>query len=216
MTKTRPSALATELQEIGYLKSPRLVDAFNAIDRADFVSAKFRDRAYEEVPLPIGFGQTISQPLTVAFLLEALAPEAGERILDVGAGSGYQTALLAWSVGPKGLVIGVERISELADLARANLSHYPALKGRWEIVIADGSKGCLEKSPYDRIAAAASAAELPSSWIEQVKIGGRIVAPVGEAIVAVDKISETEFTKTTYPGFAFVPLIKDETPRTRD
>src|SRR3989338_8071025 len=97
----------------GYLKTPLIIEAFKKIDRADFVSENLRDEAYENYPLPIGFDQTISQPLTVAFMLELLQPQPGEKILDIGSGSGWTTTLLAFCVGKEGRGFGLERIPEL-------------------------------------------------------------------------------------------------------
>src|SRR3989344_867492 len=105
--------LIQELLSGGYLKTPRIIDAFRLIDRADFVLPEYKDEACGNYPLPIGEGQTISQPLTVAFMLELLNPQPGEKILDIGAGSGWQTALLAEIVGPKGQIVAIERIPKL-------------------------------------------------------------------------------------------------------
>src|SRR3989344_5326068 len=106
------SALLRELIQGKYLKTPRLINAFLAIDRKDFVPPDLSDQAYDNEPLPIGYGQTISQPLTVAFMLEELSPKPGEKILDIGAGSGWQTALLAYIVSgskAQGKVVAIER-----------------------------------------------------------------------------------------------------------
>src|SRR3990170_6021596 len=124
--------LIQELIETGYLKTPRIIDAFQNIDRVDFVPEPFKGEAYENYPLSIGFGQTISQPLTVAFMLELLQPKEGEKILDVGAGSGWLSALLAYIVGNPlrqpanggGKIIGIERIPELKEMAEKNISKY--------------------------------------------------------------------------------------------
>src|SRR3990167_8942650 len=105
--------LVDELTRGGYLKNPALIEAFREVDRADFVPKEFKEEAYVNAPLPIGDDQTISQPLTVAFMLEHLLPQPGEKILDVGTGSGWQLALLAHVVGERGKVIGIERIEKL-------------------------------------------------------------------------------------------------------
>ncbi len=198
----------------GYLKTPRLIEAFKKIDRADFVSEEYRHLAYINEPLPIGHNQTISQPLTVAFMLEFLEPKPGEKILDIGSGSGWQTALLAQIVGPEGKVLAMERILELKSMTEANLKKYSFVeKGIVKVIYENAGKGApqslVPKGGFDKIIAAASAENIPAIWKEQLKIGGRIVAPVGHSIVAIDKISENEFREKEYFGFAFVPLIED-------
>ena len=112
--------LVKELISSGYLKTPEIIDAFQKIDRKDFVSDEYKDRAYVNAPLPIGYGQTISQPLTVAFMLELLQPEKGNKILEIGSGSGWQTALLARVVGDEGRVFAIELIPELEQFGRKN------------------------------------------------------------------------------------------------
>ena len=124
MTK---DSLIESLISQGVLKTLSIVRAFKKVDRADFVLPEYLGAAYEDCPLPIGFGQTISQPFTVALMLEWLAPEKGQKILDIGCGSGWTTALLSSIVGKKGRVVGIERISGLAEFAAQNLSKYPSL-----------------------------------------------------------------------------------------
>lgn len=200
--------LIRELIDEGYLKTPAIIEAFRKIDRADFVSAELKDQAYGNYPLPIGAGQTISQPLTVAFMLELFEPKAGEKILDIGSGSGWQTALLAQIVGDGGKVIAVERIPELKKMTEENVSKYNfAAKGVVTAVEADGSKGYETEAPFDKIIAAAAAGTIPPAWKEQVKIGGKIVAPVKNSVVVLEKTGPDEFIEKEYFGFSFVPLI---------
>ncbi len=203
--------LIKELVKDGYLKSPGIIEAFEKIKRADFVPESEREMAYYNIPLPIGRGQTISQPLTVAFMLELLQPKKGEKILDIGAGSGWQTALLSYLVGDEGKVVAIERIPELKEMAEKNVGRYGFLeKGVTKIVLADGSKGYPEEAPYDRIIAAASGKSIPEVWKEQVKVGGRIVAPVHEEMTVLDKTGPNKFEKKQYFGFIFVPLVQGE------
>src|SRR3989338_2387971 len=193
-----------------YLETPRIIEAFKSIDRKDFIPQDLLDSAYVDEPLPIGFGQTISQPLTVAFMLEHLSPERGEKILDVGAGSGWQSALLAEVVGDKGKVISIERIPELVEMAKENIAKYNFIgKNIVEVIEGDGSEGCEKFATYDKIIAAASARELPPVWKEQLKVGGKIVAPVEHSVIVVNKVSDNKFDTKEYFGFSFVPLVKD-------
>lgn len=200
--------LINDLIREGYLKTPAIIEAFRTIDRRDFVPAEMIDMAYLNQPLPIGSGQTISQPLTVAFMLELLGPKSGGKILDIGAGSGWQTALLAYLVGEKGLVMAIERLPELAEMARQNVAKYGFIeKGTVKMVEGDGSKGYAAEAMFDKIIAAAAAEKIPEAWKEQLKIGGRIVAPVNSSIIVVDKTGADEFEQRQYFGFSFVPLI---------
>jgi len=209
--------LIQELIETGYLKTPRIIDAFQNIDRVDFVPEPFKGEAYENYPLSIGEGQTISQPLTVAFMLELLEPKPGEKILDVGAGSGWQTALLAHIVanprnegGQKGIVIAVERLQALCDFATRNLEKYKFISNniiRFHCVDATG--GFPDEAPFDKIIAAASARQdIPFEWKKQLKIGGKIVSPIDGSLWLFEKVNETKWEEQEFPGFVFVPLVR--------
>ena len=199
--------LVSQLIKSGYLKIPEIVEAFIKIDRVDFVPDSLRDFAYVNEPLSIGEGQTISQPLTVAFMLELLELAVGQKVLDIGTGSGWQAALLAEIVGLHGKVISIERIKSLLEQAQYNLLkfHFNNL----ELVIGDGSLGYPDEAPYDRIVAAAVAKEIPQAWKDQLKIGGIIVAPRGGSLVKLIKYNAAEFKEEDFPGFVFVPLIRN-------
>lgn len=210
MINTDYENLINLLVNDGYLKTSEIIEAFKAIDRADFVSEENKTRAYVNEPLSIGFEQTISQPLTVAFILELLRPRSGEKILEIGAGSGWQTALLAHIVGKEssGKVFAIERIAELKDMAEKNISKCDFVKkGNFEIILGDGSKGYKNEAPFDRIIAAAASGEIPVAWKRQLKINGRIVAPIENSIAVIDKIAKNKYVRKDYFGFSFVPLI---------
>lgn len=199
--------LVSQLIKLGYLKIPAIISAFRKIDRRHFVPKSLQDFAYVNEPLSIGQGQTISQPLTVAFILELLELVPGQKVLDVGTGSGWQAALIAEIIGPAGRVVSIERIESLSNQARLNLSkfHFNNL----ELVIGDGSLGHQLEAPYDRIVGAATAEAVSEIWKNQLRIGGIIVTPVGTSLIKLVKKSENDFEKEEYPGFVFVPLIKD-------
>lgn len=186
------------------LKSKNIIEAFEAVDRADFVLEQYLYEAYEDHPLQIGFGLTISQPTTVAFMLELLQPKAGDKILDVGSGSGWTTALLAKIIGPRGIVFGVEIIPELVDFGRKNLQKYKFLNAK--ISQAKNMLGLPKEAPFDKILVSAAADTLPEELVGQLKIGGRMVLPIKNSIWRIDKISATEISREEFPGFVFVPL----------
>ena len=204
--------LIESLIKDGYLKTPAIIEAFKNIDRADFVTEECKGDACVNAPLSIGFGQTISQPLTVALMIELLEPKPGEKILDIGAGSGWVTAILAYIVGDGGKIIAIERIPELAQMTETNVAKYNFIEKKIvEVINADGSKGYRKEAPYDKIiAGAAAAGDVPIAWKKQLKIGGRIVAPVENSVIVIDKTAKNKYEKREHFGFSFVPLIKDE------
>mgnify|MGYP001562747178 CR=1 FL=1 len=227
--------LIDELIQEGWLKTPRIIEAFKKIKRVDFLpedmkdlsrtfllNEKVQDLAELNEALPIGYGQTISQPLVVAFMIEQLQPQPGDKILDIGSGSGWTTALLAEIVGEKGKIIAIEIIPELVEFGKRNVAKYNFLapyrtegsgagieKGITQFISADGSKGYEKEAPFDKILASASIqGELPRAWKEQLKVGGRIVTPIGNSIWLFVKNNEEKFEEIEYPGFVFVPLIE--------
>ena len=210
------SRLINDLIQKNYLKSPAIIKAFRKIKRQDFLFSGDEAKAEINAPLSIGYGQTISQPLTVAFMLELLQAQKGDKVLDVGSGSGWSVALLAEIVGEQGKVYGIERIKELAEFARANVLKYNFIdKGMAQIFCSDGYKGLLKFAPFDKIIIAAAAEETPEKLLKQLKVGGRMVLPVGpqyesQDMVVIDKQGEADFKEKRFPGFVFVPLVKDK------
>ncbi|MGC8816617.1 MAG: protein-L-isoaspartate(D-aspartate) O-methyltransferase [Candidatus Hadarchaeum sp.] len=202
--------LVERLIKWGYLKNPALIAAFRKVPRHEFVPSGERSYAYHDQPLPIGRGQTISAPSMIAIMMETLDLAPGMRVLEIGAGSGYNAALIAEVVGRKGLVVSVERIKELADFARENLrkTGYDWVK----VVVGDGSLGYEEDAPWDRILVTACAPELPRPLVKQLKPGGKLGAPVGrdymfQTWTVVEKTETGEISITEHGGCSFVPLI---------
>jgi protein-L-isoaspartate(D-aspartate) O-methyltransferase len=203
--------LIRDLIESGYLKSGSIIGAFEKIDRIDFVPEDSKHEAYINIALPIGYGQTISQPLTVAFMLELLDLRSGQIILDVGSGSGWTTALLAEITGEKGKVIAVERIKKLFEIGKSSVGKYSFIKkGIAEFHLADGSVGFPKEAPFDRILVSASSQGIPEELRSQLKIGGKMVIPVRNSIIYIERKSENNFFEKEFPGFAFVPLVTKE------
>lgn len=186
------------------LKKPALLKAFEKYDRSDFMEDDYLPEAYEDYALPIGFGQTISQPTTVAFMLELLDVAEGDHVLDVGSGSGWTTALLSSLVGSKGSVIGVEIVPELVSLGLKNLGKYN-LKNT-KIVPATDEVGFAKSGPYDRILVSAEVQEIPEELMLQLKPGGVMVIPVEQSLLQIRKIAENDVQSREFPGFSFVEL----------
>lgn len=200
--------LIKELISSGYLKTPAIIEAFQKINRVDFVPEEIKEDASINAPLPIGHGQTISQPLTVAFMLELLEPESGNKILEVGSGSGWQTALLCNIVDENGKIFAIELIPELEIFGMKNVSKYSFVQKKIaNFYCLNAVNGLAEQAPFDRIISAASSQEIPTAWKEQLKIGGRMVLPVRDTIYLLIKKGENNFEEKTYPGFAFVPFV---------
>jgi len=186
--------------------SDRVVEAMNKVPRELFVPEELRSEAYYDLPLPIGLGQTISAPHMVAIMCEILDLQEGMIVLEVGGGSGYHAAVIAYMVGPKGHVYSVERIPELVARARENLSR--AGITNVTMVEGDGSLGLPENAPYDRISVAATAPKVPEPLKQQLRPGGKLVIPVGvgfQELVLVTR--KNGFVTEEKMGVAFVPLI---------
>jgi protein-L-isoaspartate(D-aspartate) O-methyltransferase len=190
------------------IRDERVLEAMASVPRELFVPAEERRRAYRDAALPIGHGQTISQPYMVARIAEALALRPGELVLDVGTGSGYQAAVLA-ELGAD--VVTIERIPELADQARANFeaAGFPQV----EVRVGDGTLGVPDRAPFDAIAVAAAAPAFPGTLYEQLRPRGRLVVPVGgqraQRLEVIVRSPEGPAVVHSVPC-RFVPLVGEE------
>jgi len=194
----------------GYLKKPEIIAAFKKVPRQDFIPDNAKEYAYSDQPLSIGHNQTISAPSMIAIMMESLDLKPNQRVLEIGAGSGYNAALVAEVVGKKGEIVTVERIKGLADFAEKNLKK--AGYGWAKVVLSDGSLGYMEGAPWDRILVTACTPELPKPLIEQLKTSGKLGAPVGrnnmlQTWTVAEKLESGEVRITEHGGCSFVPLI---------
>jgi len=187
------------------ITNARILSAFGVIPREEFVPERYRNLAYADMPLEIGEGQTISQPYTVAFMTQLLDPQPEDVVLEIGTGSGYQAAILSKLVKK---VYTIEYIESLAKGAEEVLKRlgYENIK----VIVGDGSKGLPEYAPYDGIIITAAAPGIPKPLLEQLRVGGRLVAPVGwrflQTMVKATK-AEEGLEVESYPAFRFVPLV---------
>lgn len=167
------------LKNIGAIKSKRVEEAFLAVDRALFTTKNYDGSAYMDYPIPITDGQTISAPSIVAIMLELLEIRDGQKILEIGSGSGYNTVLLSYLVGKKGLVVSVEYLQTLYEIAKNNIAKFEWCSNV-KLINADGSEGCAEYAPYDRIIVTAAMPYIKNHpLLKQLKKDGIMVAPVG-------------------------------------
>lgn len=192
------------------VRSEPVLEAMRAVPREAFLPRGQGVFAYDDGPLPIGEGQTISQPFIVAYMAEGLALEGGEKVLEIGTGSGYAAAVLAEIAGE---VFTIERIEALADMARRSLDNlgYDNVHVR----CGDGTLGWPEQSPFDGIMVSAGAPAVPESLKHQLKIGGRLVIPVGQGksyqeLVLVTRVEENEWSTERMIAVRFVPLVGEE------
>lgn len=169
----RAAMVNTQIEARG-IKAPAVLEAMRTVPRHEFLPLRLRHEAYADYPLPIGHGQTISQPYIVAFMTDAIRPQPGEKILEVGAGSGYQAAILA-QMGAE--VYTVEIVEPLADLARANLERLGYNNAH--VRHADGFRGWPEHAPFDAIVVTCAPDKIPPDLIAQLREGGRMIIPVG-------------------------------------
>jgi protein-L-isoaspartate(D-aspartate) O-methyltransferase len=203
-----PSWIERQLARRG-IGDERVIAAMRRVPRELFVPERHRDIAYEDRPVPLPFGQTVSQPYMVALTCEALGLQGGEKVLDVGTGSGYAAAVLSELAAE---VHTIERIPELAEAAQAALAS--AGYERVHVHVGDGSLGLPEQAPFDAIAVAAAAAELPSALWAQLRVGGRIAIPLetgrrAQHLCALERTTGGPRLITSVPA-RFVPLVRDD------
>lgn len=203
MRTSKEEMIENQLKARGIV-SHDVINAMQAVDRENFVPEKVKKHAYEDGPLHLGDGQTISQPYIVAYMAEVLGLSQYDRVLEIGAGSGYNAAVIAKIAGE---IYSVEIISWLAEYARENIAS--AGISNVQIKEGDGRFGWKEKSPFDAIVLTAATENVPDELKKQLRIGGRLMAPVGKSVqelVLMEKHSETEFSKKYLAGVRFVPL----------
>ena len=206
-SKAREAMVSRHLVSRG-IADPAVLSAFRRVPRERFVPPEHRENAYEDFPLPIGLGQTISQPYIVALMMEALSLDGKDKVLEIGTGSGYQTALLAEIVS---FVYSVERIPELAQPTEQILKEL----GYNNIIIrvADGTMGLPEYQPYDAIIVSAAAARPPANLLKQLALNGRMVIPVGsfrEQELVLYRNTSSGVVSRNLGGVRFVPLIGED------
>jgi protein-L-isoaspartate(D-aspartate) O-methyltransferase len=205
MEEERREMVEEQIEQRG-IENPRVLQAMRDVKRHLFVPPASRDDAYQDYPLAIGHGQTISQPYIVALMTSLLGVGPGDRVLEVGTGSGYQAAVLSRIARE---VVTVERYRTLAEKAKSRL--FALGYNNVEVVVGDGFSGVPERAPYDRIIVTAAAPEAPRALVAQLKVGGRMIVPLGESretqnLVQIDK-TESDLTKTNLLPVRFVPLV---------
>jgi len=189
--------------------SARVILAMNRVPRELFVPERLRSRAYDDIPLPIGYEQTISAPHMVAIMCDLLELQERMSVLEVGGGSGYHAAVMADLVGAEGHIFSVERHPELVAAARKSLNQ--AGINNVTMIEGDGSMGLLKRAPFDRISVAATAPRIPEPLKQQLKLGGKMVIPVGTAFQELVLVTRKNgFAAEEKMGVSFVPLIGKE------
>src|SRR3954469_3196959 len=209
LSDVRSQMVDHQIQERG-VRSGAVARAMREVPREEFMSEEMREFAYADSPLPIGEGQTISQPYIVAYMTEALELEGGERVLEVGTGSGYAAAVLARIAGE---VYTIERHPSLARNAEKIL--HKLGYDNVHVIVGDGTKGWLGAAPYDAIVVAAGGIEVPPALRSQLAVGGRLVIPRGptpreQRLVRVTRVSEKRYEEEELLPVRFVPLIGDQ------
>lgn len=203
---TTNEELIDALKKQKTLHSKPIIKAFESIDRKNFVPKAYQQEAYGDYPLEIGDGQTISQPTTVAIMLELLEPNPGQRIMDIGSGSGWLTALLGHITGGSGTVHGTEVRRDLAMLGRSNLKKTGL--DNTHIHYTPTTLGWPADAPYDRIVVSAATSDVPKELLNQLKSPGIMVIPIEKNLVKISKEPSGRLSTQEHYGFAFVPLLR--------
>ncbi len=199
--------LVGDLIKRGLLKTKNIIDAFKMAVRYEFIPKEYLELAHEDTPLPIAQGSTISQPSTVAIMLEELDPLPGEKVLEIGTGSGWQTAILSFCVAGRGKVITIEIDKDVFEFAKRNISKFKV--ENIVAINADGAEGHQKGGPYDKIIFTAAIPEIPLKVLGQLKVGGKLLAPVGEnlqAMISVTKTAANKYDQKDMGLFIFVPI----------
>ncbi len=201
------SQLINNLILKGYLQSDLVTDAFSEIQRIEFIPEDFHNSADADIPFPIGFGQCIPQPQIVATMLELLDVERGNHILEIGSGSGWVTALLAFMVGKDGKVTSIETSEELLRLAQENVDKYQFIKRKTvEFFLKREDEYFPKQGPYDRVVVNIPMRELSDELKNQLREGGIMVVPLYNDLWRLKKQEDGSFRKDVYSGFSFMPL----------
>lgn len=210
MRKDRKDLVST-LSDMGYIKTDQVKDAMIKVPREEFMTPETKHYAYLDRPIPLQEGQTISAPHMVAIICEKLALEKGMKVLEIGTGFGYNAAVVAEIIGDEGHVYTIERIENLKNIAERNLKR-TGYSENVTVILGDGTKGYDEKSPFDRIYATASAPKVPEPLKQQLKIGGRLLTPIGrdtsvQELLCLMRINEKDYKSYNLGGVVFVPMI---------
>ncbi len=196
------SQLIQSLKQKNFPK--HILDAFKEVKRENFVASELEKYAYDDRPLPLGFGQTISQPYTIAVMLDMLQLKPNQKVLEVGSGCGYVLALLSTITKQK--IYGIEISKKLAEKSKENLKQYNT-----EVYNKNGAKGLPEAAPFDRILISAACKTIPEELLNQLRGGGILVAPVGpqytQSLVGIKRIEDKYIVQKQIPGFIFVKFI---------
>ena len=195
------------MKKSGFLNDDKVESVIRKTPRHEFVPTLLKEEAYEDIPLSIMKNQTISQPSVVSRMTEWLDVREGQKVLEVGSGSGWQSAILSYLVG-HGKIYSIERHSELVNFAKKNLDKLGI--NNVEVILGDGSLGLSKESPFDRIIITAACEKIPQSLFEQISINGLLIAPVGEftqSLVLLKKTSQGVVEIKNEPGYVFVPLL---------
>lgn len=205
--QSRLDNLINTMKDSGFLNDIRVESAIRKTPRHEFVPTSLQEKAYDDLPIPIMKNQTVSQPSVLSRMTEWLDVREGQKILEVGSGSGWQSAILSYLV-EHGKIYSIERHSELVNFAKKNLDKLGI--NNVEIILGDGSLGLPKESPFDRIIITAACEKIPQSLIEQISINGLLIAPVGEftqSLILLKKTSQGVVEIKNESGYVFVPLL---------